>query len=173
MRVCTPCRQPRQHPTTQFFTGRMPFLTPNQQRQSTEGTTIHTHTHTTILLLFWNLSGTTRVSRYQKGKTREVKTNLDLLEQEIVSGSGIWWAICNAYSLRPPAKSPPCVATHGFTSHSTHPQSSSLHGAVKAGSLSEIAKRALPPELPEFIPSNLDSGLHSCIKVSIHTQYVT
>jgi len=30
-------RQPRQHPTTQFFTGRMPFLPPNQQRQSTEG----------------------------------------------------------------------------------------------------------------------------------------
>jgi len=32
-----PDRQPRQHPTTQFFTGRMPFLPPNQQRQSTEG----------------------------------------------------------------------------------------------------------------------------------------
>jgi len=47
-----------------------------------------THTHTTVLLLFWNLSGTTRVSRYQKGKTRKVKTYLDLLEQEIVSGSG-------------------------------------------------------------------------------------
>ena len=31
-------RQPRQHLTTQFFTGRMPFLPPNQQRQSTEGT---------------------------------------------------------------------------------------------------------------------------------------
>jgi len=31
-----PDRQPRQHPTTQFFTGRMPFLPPNQQRQSTE-----------------------------------------------------------------------------------------------------------------------------------------
>jgi len=30
----------------------------------------------------WTLSWTTRVSRYQKGKT-----NLDLLEQEIVSGS--------------------------------------------------------------------------------------
>jgi len=28
---------PRQHPTAQFFTGRMPFLPPNQQRQSTEG----------------------------------------------------------------------------------------------------------------------------------------
>jgi len=36
MQVCTPCRQPRQHPTTQFFTGRMPFLTPSQQRQSTD-----------------------------------------------------------------------------------------------------------------------------------------
>ena len=32
-----------------------------------------THTHTTVLLLFWNLSGTTRVSRYQKGKTRKVQ----------------------------------------------------------------------------------------------------
>jgi len=30
-------RNPRQCPTTQFFTGRMPFLPPSQQRQSTEG----------------------------------------------------------------------------------------------------------------------------------------
>ena len=28
-------RQPRQHPTTQFFTGRTPFLPAKQQRQST------------------------------------------------------------------------------------------------------------------------------------------
>ena len=49
----------------------------------------HTHILTTVLLLYWNTSGTTQVSRYQKGKTRQVKTNLDLLEQEIVSGSGI------------------------------------------------------------------------------------
>ena len=55
-----------------------------------------THTHTTVSLLFWNMSGTTRVSRYQKRKTRKVKTNLDLLEQEIVSGSGICWAICKS-----------------------------------------------------------------------------
>jgi len=34
-----PDRQPRQHLTTQFFTGRMPFLPPNQQRRSTEGIT--------------------------------------------------------------------------------------------------------------------------------------
>ena len=32
-----PDRLPRQHLTTQFFTGRMPFLPPNQQRQSTQG----------------------------------------------------------------------------------------------------------------------------------------
>jgi len=33
----SPDRQPRQHPTTQFFTGRMPFLLPIQQHQDTEG----------------------------------------------------------------------------------------------------------------------------------------
>jgi len=42
------------------------------------------------------MSGSTRVSRYQKGKTKKVYTNLDLLEQEIVSGSGICWAICKS-----------------------------------------------------------------------------
>ena len=57
---------------------------------------LRTHTHTTVLLLFWNMSGTTRVSRYQEGKTRKVKTNLDLLEQEIMSGSGICWATCKS-----------------------------------------------------------------------------
>ena len=57
---------------------------------------IRTHTHTTVLLLVWNMSGSTWVSRYQKGKTKKVKTNLDLMEQEIVSGSGICWAICKS-----------------------------------------------------------------------------
>ena len=42
------------------------------------------------------MSGSTRVSRYQKGKTKKVKTNLDLLEQEIVSVTGICWAICKS-----------------------------------------------------------------------------
>jgi len=64
-------------------------------RKSPHRFCLHTHTHTTVLLLFWNMSGTTRVSRYQKGKTRKDKTNLDLLEQEIVSGSVICRAICN------------------------------------------------------------------------------
>jgi len=36
-----PERSPRQHLTTLFFTGRMPFLPPNQQQcQSSEGTEV-------------------------------------------------------------------------------------------------------------------------------------
>ena len=78
-----------------FFVSMMTLLYPiNNHRTAANTYMIHTHTHTTVLLLFWNMSGTTRVSRYQKGKTRKVKTNLDLLEQEMVSGSGICWAIC-------------------------------------------------------------------------------
>jgi len=49
------------------------------------------YTQTTILRPSWILSETMRVSWHQKGKT-----NLDLLEQEIVSGSGISWAICKS-----------------------------------------------------------------------------
>jgi len=48
-------------------------------------------THTTILQHCLILSGTAWVSRHLKGKT-----NLDLLEQEIVIGSGISWAICKS-----------------------------------------------------------------------------
>ena len=42
-------------------------------------------------MALWILSGTTWVSLYQKGKA-----SLDLLEQEIVSGIGISWAICKS-----------------------------------------------------------------------------
>jgi len=41
--------------------------------------------------VLWTVSGTTRMSWYQKGKT-----TLDLLEQERVSDSGIRWAICKS-----------------------------------------------------------------------------
>jgi len=41
MQVCTSLQSDNHastlYPTTQFFTGRMPFLPPNQQHQSTEG----------------------------------------------------------------------------------------------------------------------------------------
>jgi len=51
----------------------------------------HTHTHTHTHTFNGPLSGTTRVSRYQKGKTIWI-----LLKQETVSGSGISWAICKS-----------------------------------------------------------------------------
>jgi len=51
--------------------------------------TTHTHTH----LFNGPLSGTTHVSRYQKGKTNLL---LILLKHETVSGSGISWAICKS-----------------------------------------------------------------------------
>jgi len=47
-------------------------------------------------MALWILSGATWVSGYQKGKTRKVKTNLDLLEKALLSGSGIVWAICKS-----------------------------------------------------------------------------
>ena len=53
------------------------------------------------------------LSRYQKGKARKVKTNLDLLEQEIVSGSGICWAICK--SAPHPRQPRPHPTTQFFT----------------------------------------------------------
>jgi len=38
-----PDRQPHQQPTTLFFTGWMPFLLTNEQRQSTEGNNLLLH----------------------------------------------------------------------------------------------------------------------------------
>jgi len=53
----------------------------------------HTHarTHTHTRPFNGPLSGTTRVSRYQKGKPIWI-----LLKQETVCGSGISWAICKS-----------------------------------------------------------------------------
>jgi len=66
------------------------------------------------------LSGTTQVSWYQKGKT-----NLDLLEQETVSGIGIIWAIyksapCPRHITMPlsfvQARCPSCRPTNSIKS---------------------------------------------------------
>jgi len=52
-----------------------------------------THTHTQPFYAPpWILSRTTQVNQHQKGKT-----NLDLLEQEIVRGSGISWPYANPH----------------------------------------------------------------------------
>jgi len=52
------------------------------------------------------LSGTTKVSRYQKGKT-----NLELLKQETVSNSSISWAICTSLQTDNHASTPPLFFT--------------------------------------------------------------
>jgi len=49
-----------------------------------------THNRFTALLEFvWDYAG----EQVPESKNQEGKSNLDLLEQEIVSGSGIYWAI--------------------------------------------------------------------------------
>ena len=91
-----------------MYTGRMLFLPPNQQSQSTRThahTDIHTHRHTqtdrqtdrqthtqTHTAVQRPLSGATRVSWYHK----KVKPIWILLKQETLSGSGTRWAICNS-----------------------------------------------------------------------------
>jgi len=74
-------------PHHSIFTGRMLFLTPNQQCQSTEGLT-HTHTHTRLTAIFPGLP--------RSAGTRKAKPIWILLMQETVSGSGISWNICKS-----------------------------------------------------------------------------
>ena len=94
-----PDRQPRQHLTTQFFTGRMPFLSPNQQRQSTEGIILIQYITLVLILISTNVH--TRLTApcpglSRRASTRKVKPIGILLKQETVSGSGISWAICKS-----------------------------------------------------------------------------
>jgi len=74
-----------------IFTGQMLFLMPNQQCQSTEGTSTksnHKHTHSRLMALFPGLP--------RWAGTRKVKPILILLKQETVSGRSISWAICKS-----------------------------------------------------------------------------
>jgi len=99
-------------PPLSFFTGRMPFMPPNQQRQNTEDssryawqcrinfklTKVHEVLIITTLQPFYgplDFVWTTRLSQHPKSKT---KTNLDFLEQESVSGNGVSWPICKSAS---------------------------------------------------------------------------
>jgi len=68
---------------------RMTAVTPVSAISNFLSNLTHTHTHTPPLN--GPLSGTTRLSRYQKGKPIWI-----LLKQETVSGSGICWAICKS-----------------------------------------------------------------------------
>ena len=64
-----------QHPTTQFFTGRMPFLPPNQQRQSTEGKALHTISM--IKILFDMASFQNKIKTYNDKSTADEKLAVD------------------------------------------------------------------------------------------------
>ena len=79
--ICTSLHTDNLTNTTQYLRAGCSSWRPNQQCQSTEDT--HTFNGP--------FSGTTRVSRYQKGKLIWI-----LLKQETVSGSGISWAICKS-----------------------------------------------------------------------------
>jgi len=91
-----------------IFTGRMLFLMPNQQCQSTKGNN-NTHTHEDTHTFNGPLSGTTRVSRYQKGKT-----NLDFTE---ASDSEWQWhqlgymQVCTSLQTDNHSSTPPPKAT--------------------------------------------------------------
>jgi len=104
----------------------------------------YTHTHKIVLLFFWNLSGTTRVSRYQKGKNQEGKNQSGFTGAR--DSDWQWHLLGHMQRLLPSTSCKVSLCRRHMVHlipHSTHPQSSSLHGAVNAGSLSEIEKRAL------------------------------
>jgi len=109
------------------------------------------------------------VSRYQKGKTRKVKP-ISIYwskRQSVAVASAGPYATLTPFDLLQLARSPRAGNTWvHLIPHSTHPQSSSLHGTVKAGSRFEIEKRALPPHcFPSFnFQSTLSQELrsHSC-----------
>jgi len=89
MQVCTPSQTttPTSHHSVFYRPDALPATQPTASKHWRQVPS--DYTHTTVSRPHWILSGTTRVSWHQKGKT-----NLDLLEQEIVIGSGINCAIC-------------------------------------------------------------------------------
>jgi len=91
-----------------------------QKRQYLWNALRHTHTHTqhtTVLLLCWNLSGTTRVSRYQKGKTRKVK-----IEESYYGGPiGSYQCSFECCRLRPPTSMTYSFTRLGFTTTTKTP----------------------------------------------------
>jgi len=56
-----------------FFTGRMPFLTPTQRCQSTEGRQYYTHKSMKTIIL-WSLSRSIGVSQWSKRKRKLLQT---------------------------------------------------------------------------------------------------
>ena len=94
-------------PYHSVFTGLMPFLPPNQQRQSTEGTTSFTVTHTHTQPFNCLSSGTTWVGRYQK-KHSPTHTRPDHRTSFItfLIYNDPWHCLCSVYVLDSPLGQP-------------------------------------------------------------------
>jgi len=70
-----PDRQPRQHPTTVLFTGQIPFLPPNQQRQSTDGIICSFTLTVTVIAVMSHRENGTNVTKFRKLKYFNLKIN--------------------------------------------------------------------------------------------------
>jgi len=109
----------------------------------------YNYNHFTVL---WILSGTTRVSLYQAGKT-----NLDLLQQEIVSDNGISWAICKC-APRPRQITMP--ASH----HSVFYRLDALSATQQQHPSSESVQKS---EKPKAEPMNTTVKLCTCVHIIV------
>jgi len=97
-----PDRQPCQHPTTQFFTCRMPFLPPNQQCQSTEGSNcvlLHSFTEFSCLM---RLLDRTRVWRgcCTRASCSRRRTSITLTARSLTTTSRRRYRSCGVRSTR-------------------------------------------------------------------------
>jgi len=131
--------------------------------------------------LFYNfttyltLTGSTRVSRYQK-----IKTNLDLLEQEIVSGSCISYAICKSASR---SKQMTTQAPHHSVFLQAGCPSCCPTNSVKALSLASVKSRLVLPfwyRLTRVVPDKIQRAVkwccvcvHACVRVCVCVVVVT
>ena len=125
--VCKSAPRSRQittptHLTTQFFTGRMPFLPPNQQRQSTEGTKhcpVRTSGSPTALReRYRDMPGHARRSLYSRRLARGQHTAIRLARQR--------FTCVGSSSLRIQLYTDRWRYQHTFR-RSSIPQDSSLH----------------------------------------------
>ena len=95
--ICKPAPCSRQIPhqllTTQFFTGWMPFLPPNQQRQSTEGL----RAHHSALQKWLNQSRCHLGQLVAQGTVYSVEVHIDATWQ-------IWWNYLSTVAIQPYVK---------------------------------------------------------------------
>jgi len=88
------------------------------------------------------------VSQYQKGKT---KINLDFLEQETMSGSGISWATCK--SAPHPCQHPTTQFLHARCPSCRPTNSIKALKALSLNDMWQIIKGSINEAVKKFVPS--------------------